>query len=159
MTSGQIMSGDEDNKSGFKVMDRRRFDSEGEERTASSGQAASSAKPGPSIAPSGKVGAQNVVNNEQKSGRAEMPPSDTGDITFSSFIMSLATQALMQLGEMKPPPGVDIPLDPIAAKQTIDIIALLDEKTKGNLNASEAEFLEDILHNLRIGFVKKTNKS
>ena len=75
-------------------------------------------------------------------------------MTFEAFIFSLATQALIQLGEMPAPPGVSVPKDVNAAKQTIDIINMLKEKTKGNLSGEEERVLNDMLHNLRMGILR-----
>jgi hypothetical protein len=73
--------------------------------------------------------------------------------------MSLATQVLVQLGEMPPPQGMEIPLDLEAARQTIDIMTMLQRRTKGNLSADETLFMEEVLHSLRISFInaKKNN--
>lgn len=75
-------------------------------------------------------------------------------ITFDSFVASLATQALMQLGEIPAPPGVNVPYDKEAAKSTIDILSMLKRKTKGNLTDKEIVRLDELLHNLRLKFVK-----
>ncbi len=76
------------------------------------------------------------------------------DMTFGSFVMSLATQALMQLGEMQPPPGMQMEKDIEAAKQTIDILNLLEVKTRGNLDAAEKQLMDKILTTLRMSFVR-----
>lgn len=81
------------------------------------------------------------------------------EIDFSGFIVSFATQALMQLGEIKAPEGVSVPLDKVAAKQTIDIIAMLEAKTKGNLSTHEVKLIEEILHNLRLSYLRVINNS
>jgi hypothetical protein len=76
------------------------------------------------------------------------------DINFSSFVISLATQALMQLGEMRPPPGINVPLDRESARRTIDILGMLQHKTQSNLTQEEAKLLEEVLHNLRLSYVR-----
>jgi len=82
---------------------------------------------------------------------------DTVDkITFEAFVVSLATQALMQMGEMKPPDGMELPIDLSVARQTIEIVAMLQDKTKGNLSPEEERMLVEILHNLRMSFVRNT---
>jgi hypothetical protein len=138
----------------FRVKDNRRFDSEGNERRDS--EAASAAKPA-SQKPAARPAPAASVE------RAGPAPADVnadgaaGDefaIDFSSFVISLATQALMQLGQMKAPDGVEVPVDKNAARQTIDILSMLQRKTKGNLEAAEQQLLEDILHNLRLNFVR-----
>lgn len=77
-----------------------------------------------------------------------------GEINFSSFVMSFATQALMQLGVIPPPDGVSVPKDPQAAKQTIDILAMFEEKTKGNLDEGEAKLIKEALHSLRMSYLQ-----
>ena len=80
---------------------------------------------------------------------------DSNTISFASFIMSLSSQALMQMGEFPAPEGVSVEKDLEAARQTIDIIAMLLEKTRGNLEDSEEKLLEDMHHELRMRFVSK----
>ena len=72
--------------------------------------------------------------------------------------MSLATQVLVQIGEMPAPGGMEIPIDMVAARQTIDIIAMLQKRTRGNLSTEEARFLEEVLHSLRMSFVARSKK-
>lgn len=75
-------------------------------------------------------------------------------INFATFIFSLNSSALVQLGMMEDPmtgeKAENLPL----AKQTIDILSMLEEKTKGNLDTDEAAMLRNILYDLRIHYVK-----
>lgn len=155
---------EEESKTTFRVRDRRRFDYEGnerpEEQVSSPAPNPAAVKPEPAparpaIADSGL--ADDVEADEAEGAGFTMKASDEegeGEgIDFSSFIMSLATQALVQLGEMRPPSGMEIPIDREAAQQSIEIIAMLARKTRGNLSAVEAKLVEDILHNLRISYV------
>ena len=77
------------------------------------------------------------------------------EITFSTFILSLNSSALVHLGmETDPLTGnksANLPL----AKQTIDILAMFDEKTKGNLTDDEKRLLTHILYELRLMYVKQ----
>lgn len=134
------MSDDEQEKS-FKVKDNRRFDADGNDRESIPKSAAGS---GARSAPSG--------GGRQDAGA----PQGEEEIDFASFVMSLATQAFMQLGEVPAPEGIPVPVDRAAAKQTIDIISLLKKKTEGNLDPNETHLIDEILHTLRIAFVKKT---
>jgi hypothetical protein len=120
----------------FTVVDRRRFNDEGR------------AKEGVTPESSGDF---TLVNGE---GPATQTGNAAPEIDFGNFILSLATQALIQLGEAPAPPHVQIPKDFEAARQTIDIIDMLGKKTKGNLDENEAHLVESILHNLRISYVK-----
>ena len=79
------------------------------------------------------------------------------DIDFATFILSMGSSALVHLGEMPAPDGkrdLDLPL----AKQTIDLLALLQEKTKGNLDEAEDNLLRSLLYDLRIKYVDAVNK-
>ena len=148
----------EDVKQGFKVTDKRRFDAQGDER-ADAASARSEDKPASRIVPvppgPSRPAASEPKTVESTMGAEHEPSGDDGlEITFSSFIVSLATQALMQLGHIKPPPGVAVTVDKVAAKQTIDILSMLDLKTKNNRDAEENRLLEEVLHSLRMAFVK-----
>lgn len=76
-------------------------------------------------------------------------------INFSTFIFSLNSSALVHLGAIEDPITGNIQKDLNIAKQTIDILAMLEEKTKGNLTGDEEKLLGHILHDLRIIFVKE----
>ena len=77
------------------------------------------------------------------------------NINFSSFVLSLAATAAIHFGDRLEPgetePG---PVDLVAAAQMIDILALLEVKTKGNLTPDEEQLLEAILYELRLRFVE-----
>jgi len=76
-------------------------------------------------------------------------------INFATFIFSLNSSALVQLGIMDDPgSGKKVKNLPLA-KQTIDIIGMLDEKTRGNLDQDEKNMLKHILYDLRILYVKE----
>jgi hypothetical protein len=78
------------------------------------------------------------------------------EITFERFLASLYMTAMLQLGLMRQQgeqPRVDI----IGARQTIDTLSLISEKTKGNLTASEQNFLQNSLYELRMAYVEVTN--
>jgi hypothetical protein len=78
------------------------------------------------------------------------------EIDFANFIHSLYISALIQMGEI-PDPVTKQPVKELAlAKQTIDLISMLQGKTKGNLTPEEGKLIEDILYNLRLIFVKAT---
>lgn len=77
------------------------------------------------------------------------------EIDFSTFVLSLATSAQVHLGLVANPAsgkqGADLPL----AKQTIDILGILQDKTKGNLEEEENRLLEHLLYDLRMIYVEK----
>lgn len=77
---------------------------------------------------------------------------------FSSFIFSLANQAMMMMGAIPNPETKLVSMDLGLARQAIDIIGLLEEKTKGNLTEQEVTLISDILASLRMAFVEKVKK-
>jgi hypothetical protein len=79
---------------------------------------------------------------------------DSG-VTFSGFVLSLATSAAVHFGDIEDPTTGE-PGEPnlTAAKQMIDLIAMLQERTKGNLIEPEERLLDDLLYELRIRFVQ-----
>jgi hypothetical protein len=77
-------------------------------------------------------------------------------MSFEKFIASLYMSALMQLG-MAAPQGGQPQVDLMGARQTIDIIALLQEKTKNNLTAKEETMLHNVLYELRMAYLQVTN--
>lgn len=79
--------------------------------------------------------------------------SDEPRVTFSAFVMSLATTAAVHLGDPDPASG-NTQVDLTAASQMIDILALLKEKTQGNLDAAEGDLVDAMLYELRMRFVE-----
>lgn len=77
-------------------------------------------------------------------------------INFATFIFSLNSSALVQLGMMEDPTSGEKSKNLPLAKQTIDILSMLEEKSRGNLDADEAAMLKNILYDLRIHYVKET---
>ena len=76
-------------------------------------------------------------------------------INFASFLLSLAATAAVHFGDRMEPGAIEPgPVDLVAAGQMIDILALLEEKTRGNLTAEERQLLETILYELRLRFVE-----
>ena len=83
--------------------------------------------------------------------RGPLPEAD-----FPSLVSMLATQAFFALGLLRVKGEPEAPPDLEAAKYNIDMLGMLEQKTKGNLQAEEARLLEDTLHNLRMAFVQLT---
>ena len=78
------------------------------------------------------------------------------EISFTNLIISLSTSALIQLGEIQDPMSQQSAKNIPLAKQTIDLIGMLKEKTKGNLTSEEEKIFENILYDLRMRYVKAT---
>ncbi|HXG21423.1 MAG TPA: DUF1844 domain-containing protein [Methylomirabilota bacterium] len=135
---------------GFRVQDRRRFSPEtGEPRGEA--EAAKLQE---------NAGEEQPTERSAKDREAHEAYSHSHEpISFSSFILGLITQALMFLGEVAPPPGQTKQVDLGAARQMIDLLAILKEKTKGNLDAAEDAMLENALYDLRIRYVEIAKKN
>jgi hypothetical protein len=82
------------------------------------------------------------------------------ELSFSSFVFSLATTAAIHFGDLADPAtGAAGKLNLEGAAQIIDILTLLDEKTRGNLTAQERQLLEQVLYELRMRFVEATGSA
>jgi hypothetical protein len=80
-------------------------------------------------------------------------PGDMPEANFSVLVNILATQAVSCLGGMGAKPGEPVQVDPVAAKLFIDLLAVLEDKTKNNLSADEAKMLKRVLSDLQMSFV------
>ena len=87
-------------------------------------------------------------------GAAEGDEAAFGEMSFSTFVMGLTTQVLMHLGEIPDPVHQGVMHDLPAAKQMIDLLGILRDKTKGNLDAAEEQLLGEVLYDLRMRYVE-----
>lgn len=78
------------------------------------------------------------------------------EMNFSTFVVSLNASALMHLGLMEDPVQGQMVKNLELGKQTIDILVMLEEKTRGNLTSDEEKLLQTILYDLRINYVKQS---
>ena len=78
-------------------------------------------------------------------------PRELPAVTFSSFVVSLATSAMGNMGQ-GPGGETDLPL----ARHSIDLLSLLRDKTKGNLDDEESKLLETVLYEARMKYLEKT---
>ena len=76
-----------------------------------------------------------------------------GPVDFSTHVLSLASTALIALGKMPAPDGQPHPIDLDTAKHFIDILGMLEAKTKGNLDEAEGKLLASLTYDLRVAFV------
>lgn len=88
---------------------------------------------------------------------SEEQPSETllPEVNFPTFIMSLNVSALYHLGAIEDPETKQKNKNLPMAKQTIDILSMMEEKTKGNLTEDEENLLKNVLYDLRIIYVKE----
>ncbi len=89
------------------------------------------------------------AKKEEPSQEAPLP-----EIDFVSFVLSLSTSAFIQLGVVQDPVTKQSAKDLPLAKQTIDLIGMLKEKTKGNLTPEEDKLVDNVLYDLRMRYVK-----
>lgn len=132
---------------GFTVQDRRRFSPETGEAREDAAEAQEAAN---------QASQQTTAAQERVDGAAQA--NTLPEIDFSTFVISLSTQVLMHLGEIANPVSGKVEADISVAKQMIDILGMLCEKTRGNLNANEAQLMEGILFDLRMKYVEAVKK-
>jgi hypothetical protein len=147
------MADEEIEGKGFVIRDRRRFTEEGE--------------PKEETGPETEVQAERPQDESQKAAEAEAEAAaekiakeseeaPLPEINFSTFIFSLNTSALLHLGEIPDPASGKEQKDLAMAKQTIDLIAMLEEKTRGNLTSEEENLIKHVLYELRLRYVQKS---
>jgi hypothetical protein len=87
-------------------------------------------------------------------GAAVSEPASPSAVSFVAFVYSLASNAAVHFGDT-PEPGATAPRPPDldAARHVIDLLAMLEQKTRGNLTPDERQFLEQVLYELRMRFV------
>jgi hypothetical protein len=139
----------------FKVSDRRLFNSDGTPRSfehepereeapvvmREASPAAVAARPVETMAPEGDDGAAEDFTDADEPSR------------FSEFVMELATNAMMTLGMMEHPQYGRIPPDLASARHFIDLLGMLEEKTRNNLTAAESRHLAETIDALRMQYV------
>jgi hypothetical protein len=130
------MAEDKEERRAFQVKDRRRFSESGEARVDAPEEPPAPSAPAPEPATSAP---------------AHEPDEP---VTFSTFVFGLSTQALLHLGEIPNPLTKTIERDLGAAKHVIDILGILREKTRNNLDASEDALLDSMLYDLRMRYVE-----
>jgi Domain of unknown function (DUF1844) len=137
---------EEQESRGFKVQDRRRF-VDADDRAASAPEPEAPREEPAPAAPTGAPEPSPHVHDD-------VEQSGFGEMSFSTFVMGLTTQALMHLGEIPDPVHQSVHHDLPAAKQMIDLLGILREKTKGNLDAAEEQLLGEMLYDLRMRYVE-----
>jgi hypothetical protein len=169
-----------DKKTSFTVTDRRLFTSEGELRKDVPEEQETPASKPPAVAPSSdekkqpaSVAAEpptpSAAQQQEQAQAYEKSSAEIAqqaerngisaqemEMTFERFLASLYMTGMLQLGlmhEQGMPPQVDL----IGARQTIDTLGLLGDKTKNNLTPKEQSFLQNALYEMRMAYVEVTN--
>ena len=140
------MADEEIEGKGFVIKDRRRFTEEGEPKEEKKSEEKAE-EPEPRAREKGR---ERAKVEEKVTEETPLP-----EINFSTFIFSLNTSALLHLGEIPDPATGKQQKDLAMAKQTIDLIAMLQEKTRGNLAPDEENLVKHILYDLRLRYVQK----
>ncbi|MGE5790131.1 MAG: DUF1844 domain-containing protein [Syntrophaceae bacterium] len=139
----------EDEK-GFVIKDRRRFDESGDVRPETPREEAAAKPQEPKPEPKA---AEPRTDEPKQQAEATFP-----DLNFSTFVFSLGTSAMYHFGDFPDPVTKKAERNLEAAKQTIDILGILKDKTKGNLSDDEDRLLESLLYELRMRYVRETTK-
>ena len=135
---------EEKEEKGFIIKDRRAFSGENMEQT----EAAEIKQPAED-----KEEAQ--TPDETAATEEPVEESQLPEINFATFIFSLNSSALVHLGVIEDPATQKKMKSLPLAKQTIDILGMLEEKTQGNLSTDEENLLKNILHDLRLMYVRE----
>jgi hypothetical protein len=141
--------GEKEEEKGFVIKDRRRF---------AEGAGTGEEEQAPGTEESSAAGKDESAEREEPSDEKERDRGPLPEVTMATFIFSLSSSALVHLGEIPEPETnrsrVDLPI----AKQIIDTLGMLQEKTKGNLEQDEERLLKSVLYDLRMRYIQKSEK-
>jgi len=124
----------------FTIRDKRRF-KEGEEEKSEAQKAR-----------------ETPQDEKAETSAGEQPFSIPVEVNFAAFVFSLVRSAFIHLGEEPDPVTGEKKISLQLAKETIDIISMLEEKTKGNLTQEEDHLIKNMLYALRMRFVEIASK-
>lgn len=83
-------------------------------------------------------------------------PAVMPEVTFSTFVLSLASSALVHLGEVPNPETGSIARNEVLVRNAIDVLTMLDDKTRNGLTPEESKLIRDVLYELRMKFVARS---
>src|SRR3990172_4878615 len=135
MSGGEKMQDDEK----FTIRDKRRFREGGDDAADQKGEETTPEEP-------------------KDAGTEEQHNTIPAEINFAAFIFSLGRSAFIHLGEEPDPVSGENKVSLQLAKETIDIISMLEEKTKGNLTQEEGQLVKNLLYALRMRYVEIATK-
>lgn len=133
-----------DDKKGFSVKDRRLFSEE------TPADEASESAPGETPQAGADEAAPKKPPRPEQEAAAQLP-----EVNFSTFIFSLNSATLVHLGIIEDPASGQKTKNLQLAKQTIDILGMLERKTRGNLSSDEEAMLRSILYDLRMIYIRE----
>jgi hypothetical protein len=135
----KVTEADMEEEKGFVIKDRRVFS-----------QDTAEPKPAGEEKEKEKISGKESAKTKKPSEDIQLP-----EVNFATFVFSLSSSALFHFGEV-PDPTTGVKEKNLAmAKHTIDILGMLEEKTKGNLNRDEDQLLKNILYDLRMRYIKE----
>jgi len=141
MTKDETIEGN-----GFVVRDKRQFTTDGE------------LKPETGTKKDDTTAEVQTETETKKEDGQKREPVKLPEINFPSFILSLSSSALLHFGDIPDPISGTKERNLPMAKQTIDILGILKEKTQGNLSDDEEQLIDNLLHDLRIKYVEESKK-
>ncbi len=140
---------EKEEEKGFVIKDRRRF---------AEGTEAEESKQEPRSEAASAADEQKNAQPEESAGGEQKDRGPLPEVSMATFIFSLSSSALVHLGEIPEPETnlsrIDLPI----AKQIIDTLGMLQEKTKGNLDQDEERLLKSVLYDLRMRYIQKSGK-
>ena len=159
----------EENQSNFKVTDRRLFNADGtlredalieeappaqtSEPQADSGMGSSAGAGSGSAQSQRQFAAATAPELQPEPGLPDLEDAEPERTMFNEFLMGIASSAFIYLGLVEHPATGRRQVDMTAAKESIDMLVMLREKTKGNLTRGEEKFFEDLLSDLKMQYV------
>jgi hypothetical protein len=126
--------------SGFVVKDKRHFGESSEDKPQEESK---------------KAAAEEKQQVQDEPQQAQVDEHDYPLVNFTNFVLSLSTSALFHFGDFPETEGGAPQKNLPAAKQTIDILDMLNEKTKGNLDKNESDLIKGVLYELKMRYVKE----
>lgn len=168
------MPTDERDKGPIKVTDKRLFTDEGDlreeyrnairpseeplkrEPVQEQPVRESSAPPSSGSTAEDRAGQEAPRSGTEEKGRRQASELEHPETPFTKFLDSLIVNAYMAMGMIRHPYQEEVQVDLQAARQMIDIVTMLEEKTRGNLTAEESEYLEAHLGDLKLAFVRRS---
>lgn len=138
-----------------KIKDKRKFDTDGNLKDDAAVKGSANKAKDKERKKEKNISSQEVEDQDKDKERSFLPDSmkDT-EINFLQFIVTLYSSAMINLGVIPDPVSEETHSNPKQAKELIDIIAMLKEKTKGNLNDEEDKALDEIIYQARMIYLK-----
>jgi Domain of unknown function (DUF1844) len=146
----------EENQGSFKVTDRRLFNADGtlrEDALIEEPAPAPSPEPQPAVSSGSAQPQRQFAAATAPELQPEPEDAEPERTMFNEFLMGIASSAFIYLGLVEHPATGRRQVDMTAAKESIDMLVMLREKTKGNLTHGEEKFFDDLLSDLKMQYV------